>query len=450
MRIRSLPLILFLGLMMQARSQEIDRGPEGIVAAKRSVAHLVSADSLSARLTDLSQLVAGQGKSVEKINAASSSPGNAVTSSPGSSIKVGILVQMHGQALQDTTSARQDASGGFTPHWQRQLYLRRLRVILSGQLGNGTSCFFESDAANIGKAETNGTKAGTVQMYVQDAYMQHTFMPELSVIAGLQLVGTTRNSLQSAATLMALNYGTYQFVASNVLDNNVGRDLGVNLRGFLFDERLEYRAGVFSGKCLTLYSPLRTTARLSYMFEDRERGFFYTGTTLGKGKLLALGAGFDAQGTYRGYSVDAFADRPLAGAGSLTASASMTLLNGGGSDVDSTYFTGTLPKQTIFFSEVGYYITDLKLQPYVKYESRSVNATVLKQVRATPTTLGLANALRSEHRLGIGCNYYFSEYGASVKLLFELVTRHRLSLDASHAESATNGECTVQFQYFSL
>ncbi len=366
------------------------------------------------------------------------------------SIKVGFLAQAQGQAVQEQTTAEQDANPSYDRHWDRQLFLRRLRVIVGGDIANNTTFFFESDAPNLGKVDDTGTKASKVQMYVQDAQIQQAVVPEFNVIAGLQLVGITRNGLQSAGSLMALDYGAYQFVTSTPLDNVVGRDLGVNFRGFVADERLEYRAGVFSGATTNLYSPLRTTVRLNYSFEDREKGFFYTGTTLGKGNILSLGGGVDAQGSYHAFALDGFMDRPLGQMGSLTLSLGVSLLDGGGSNSDPTYFTGTIPKQTIFFMETGYFFKEWDLQPYVRIESESVDATVLAQVEATPSTLDLENNLRSSSRYGFGLNYFLSGHSANVKVYYELLSRNRVALDPTQYESATNGQFTIQLQYYTF
>ncbi|MGA9120474.1 MAG: hypothetical protein WB699_14015 [Bacteroidota bacterium] len=364
------------------------------------------------------------------------------------SIKVGLLAQVQGQAVQEQTSAVQDANPLYHRHWQRQVFVRRLRILAGGELAKNTTFFFESDAPNIGKVESNGAKASKVQMYVQDAQVQHVVAPEFGVIAGLQLVGITRNGLQSAASLMALDYGAYQFATSTPLDNNVGRDLGVNFRGFLADERLEYRAGVFSGRNTNLYSPLRSIVRFNYAFKDREKGFYYTGTTLGKGEILSIGGGVDVQGSYHAFAVDGFVDKPLGEAGSLTLSLGLSLLDGGGSDNDSTYFTGVVPKQSVIFAEGGYFFKDWNLQPYLRFESQSVHATVLKQVGATVSTLDLQNSLRSSARYGVGVNYYLSGHNANVKVLYEWVSRNRLAGDPTQFESATNGQLTIQMQYF--
>ena len=415
-------------------------GPDTAKKKEEKIDPTTMALQLTDIMTEL-QKIREENKELAKQLGSLSVPGNP-------SVKVGILAQAYGQALQEQTSAIQDTTSSFTQHWQRQFFVRRLRVLLGGEISKSTSFFIESDATNIGKIEANGMKPTKVSMYIQDAYLQHTFMREHSVIAGLQLVGITRNSLQSATSLMALDYGSYQYLTSTAFDNTAGRDVGLNLRGFLLDERLEYRAGLFSGKNFNLYSPLRTVVRLSYMAEDREKGFFYTGTTLGKGKILTVGGGLDLQSSYQSYSLDVFADLPLFQAGSITASGSWTYLNGGGSDWDSTFFTGAIPRQSVILSEVGYYLKEYGIQPYLKYESQLVDAQTLRQVNATASTLDLENKLRSKQRLGIGVNYFLNGHNASAKVLYELVSRWRNSLVAGQVESITTGEATVQLQVF--
>ena len=372
------------------------------------------------------------------------------TTPPLSSIKVGFLTQVHGQAIEEQASALQENNPDYTKHWQRQIYVRRLRVLLGGEIAKNTTFFFETDAPNLGKVSTSGTKDSKISIYVQDAQIQHTFIPELSIIAGLQLVGIARNGLQSAASLMGLDYGSYQFTVSGPLDNSVGRDLGINLRGFLFNNRLEYRTGLFSGRNINLYSPLRLTGRFQYNFKDIEKGFYYTGTTLGKGDIFSVGCGVDKQGSYSAFAIDAMYDSPLGNLGSVTFSSSVSFLDGGGTDNDSTIFTGLIPKQSIYFAELGYFFKDWNIQPYVKYEAQDVNASVLKQVGADESNLALKNKLRSSQRVGFGVNYFISGHNINVKLLYEVVLRNRVSMDPNSVEQASNGTLTFQLQYFTF
>jgi len=404
---------------------------------------LLEASLNSSSAHEVAQMLGDLKKAVDDLRAKPTPPAEVFPS-----MKVGLLSQFQAQALQEQTSFQQDNDPAYTRHWQRQLFIRRLRVLVGGNLTKSTSFFFESDATNIGKVSSNGSKANGVSMYVQDAQIQHTFMTELSFVAGLQLVGISRNSLQGATTLMGINYGSYSFVTSTPLDNSVGRDLGLTTRGFFADERLEYRWGLYSGRNVNQYSPLRSALRLQYCFLDREKGFFYTGSMLGKGRMVNVGAGVDMQGTFRGYSADAFMDMPVGDLGSITVSASAGSFDGGGTDQDSSAFTALVPRQSILFFEAGFLFRDVNLQPYLKYESQSVRATVLKQVGANAVTLDYKNQLLSGDRFGIGVNYFINGHGASVKAMYEIVGRYRATSVAGVAERVTNGEASLQVQFF--
>jgi len=73
---------------------------------------------------------------------------------------------------------------------------------------------------------------------------------------------------------------------------------------------------------------------------------------------------------------------------------------------------------------------------------------VLRQVGATAATLDLQNALRSGSRFGVGVNYFVTGHQSTVKVLYELVGRNRLTVDKSTYEHITTGEWTLQFQFF--
>ena len=464
MKIRACGIILLvLGGYVQSPAQDI-RKVIAVVGELEDSVKVMMANERTKREADIAALrteIASLRKLIEQVSLQRSaakdtvvvqtSPKPAVPAESFPSIKVGALVQMQACGAQEQTTAVQDADPNYHPHWQRQIYVRRMRVLAGGNISGATSFFFESDAPNLGKVAASGSKTITVNMYVQDAYIQHMFAPEVGLVAGLQLVGIARNGLQSAATLMPVNYGTYQFLLSTPLDNTVGRDVGFAARGFLADERLQYRLGIYSGKNLNLYSCPRYTLRLNYNFLEREKGFFYTGTTLGKSQLLAVGGGLDLQGTYAAYALDCFVDVPLFEAGSITASASFSHLDGGGSATDSTFFTGQIPRQTVLFAETGYYLKDLGLQPCLKYEADIVRANVWQQVGASSAeSLDLQNHLRSCTRYGAGLNYYLNGHGMSFKFLFERAIRNRITPDKKSWESVGTNELAFQVQYFTF
>jgi hypothetical protein len=357
-------------------------------------------------------------------------------------IKIGVLGQFHIMSSQTITPGAGNEVGAYSRVWERQLYVRRLRILAGGNISERTSFFIDTDAPNIGYVDASGVKNTRVSMYIQDAQIQHNYTDAHGVVAGLQIVGITRNGLQSAASLMALNYGSYQFFANGPLDNLVGRDLGVALRGFVFDERLEYRTGIYSGRNDDRPSSYRFTGRFNYSLLDREKGFFYPGTMLGRGRVFSVGGGVDTQDNYLGIAMDTFFDYPVFQFGSVTASVSYAFINNRTARNTGNDFSALLPRQDILFTETGLFIPAIGIQPYFKYERKNVRK------RGTENTL--QNRLNSGDRAGFGVNYFMAGHQFNVKFLFERVYGNYPSGDPIQYTIVARNEFVLQIQYFSF
>ena len=167
---------------------------------------------------------------------------------------------------------------------------------------------------------------------------------------------------------MPIDYGPHSFLYSAPEQNVVGRDTGFQARGYLAAKKLEYRAGVWQGaRDAASRNSFRFTSRVQYNFLDADTGFFYTGTSLGKKKIFAIGGGYDAQKDYSTYAADAYYDHPL-GPGALTAQLDYTHNDGG-------TFLKALPKQDVIYGEAGYYIAKAKVMPYFTYSSKNIAST---------------------------------------------------------------------------
>jgi hypothetical protein len=336
------------------------------------------------------------------------------------------------------------------------MYVYRARILVGATLSPKTSFFLETEIpAIIGRTDASGQKKTQVSPIILDAQVEHIFSKYFSAIAGMQLVGTTRNSLQGAASLMALDFGYFQYpynlFETSPLQGNFGRDIGVNFRGFVADDRLEYRLGVFNGRRADAYSSFRVVGRLNYNFLNREKDLYYTGTTLGQGKILALGGGFDIQDTYTHLSTDLFLDMPIGENGAITLNTAFSYLNGGDKEnATSNSFTRLIPRQTIHFLELGYYFKKAKLQPYLKYENQIVRGTRrqfgLPEI-AAEELVDDANTLASNQRIGVGLNYFWADYNTNLKVIYESVGYGRTKLDGS-AENQRRGEVWLQLQFF--
>lgn len=286
------------------------------------------------------------------------------------SFKVGILGQL--QAEQADVAGSNDTS--------KNLSFRRLRLIMGFNLSNDLSIFFDTDSPNLGKA-TNGVKdAGNI--FVQDFVATYKFAKEFQLDGGLMLMEQDYNHNQSAASLMALDYGAYTFNESAPTTSRTGRDYGLRARGYLGDDHLEYRLGVYQGVRGTNNSnEFRYAGRLMYSFFTPQTGLFYRGTSLGKVHTLAFGGSFDKQMDYTNYGGDVYLDQPLGGGNSI-------VLQGDYNQIDGGKFLTTLPKQDDLLIEAGFYIAAAKLQPFIQYASENFKDPL--RIDETRTTAGLA------------------------------------------------------------
>lgn len=270
-------------------------------------------------------------------------------------IKFGLLFQ--GQAEWAESAAADDTA--------QNLFLRRARILVGGSIAKNVTFFFETDSPNLGKS-VGGAKTGA-SMIVQDAFLSWKLSEAFTIDGGLILTGIAHNSLQSAASLVAVDYGGYSFLYSGPTQNVVGRDTGFQVRGYPAARKLEYRVGVWAGQRDTAgKQAFRTTARLQYNFLDADTGFFYTGTSLGKKKIFALGAGYDTQKDYTSYAADAYVDLPVGKNGAVSGQLDYIRYDGG------TTFT-TLPKQDTVYAEAGYYIKSAKLMPFAYWGTKDIS-----------------------------------------------------------------------------
>ena len=376
------------------------------------------------------------------------------------SVQVGGFLQVQGIMTQDRHIAPPLDQNR---DWAKQVQISRARFMVGGSISGKTSFFMQTELpAPIGFVSNTGTKnMQHISPILLDAQIEHTFNKYVSLITGMQLVGISRNGLQSPVTLMGLDFGWYQYpynvVEGQALQNNFGRDVGVNARGFLVNDRLEWRAGVFRGRGASQYSPFRTVIRVNYNFLDKEKGFYYSGTSLGKQKIFSIGGGLDKQGSYTGIALDAFLDLPV-GPGSVTWQSSYMHLTGGNS-TDMKSFTPLVPEQNIYFIELGYYFPKAKLQPYVKYEAQQMDITSQQYtVNDERVAFGLPafetqqnmndfNTLTSNSRVGGGLNYYVNDFNFHVKVQYEKIFYGRFD-GQGNTETKSGGEVKLQFTYF--
>jgi hypothetical protein len=241
--------------------------------------------------------------------------------------------------------------------YAQNLYLRRIRFVLAGQVAKDVSFFLQTDNPNLGKAP----KALGAGFIIQDAFVEWKIANEFRLDGGLFLVPFCRNCLQSTLSYTTLDITPLAALANAVTQSSGTRDTGFGAKGYLVGDHLEYRAYVFSGaRDPGVKNSFRYAGRVQYDFLDTETGYTYSGLNMGKKKIFAVGAGSDNQSTFHAYSADAFFDLPVTKADSVAGQAAWYHYDG------ETRFTA-LPRQNDYLGELGFYLGQLKLEPFVQY-----------------------------------------------------------------------------------
>jgi len=300
-------------------------------------------------------------------------------------VKFGVLFQPQADWSQEAVS------GGY----QQNLFLRRARFIVGGQVAKNVFFFFETENSSLGKVGASGTKVISTGFQVLDAVVEWRIAKEFNVWGGLIYVQTSREALKSSSSEFMMDLSSYAYLATTALAGTGGRDTGFLARGYFFDDRLEYRVGVFEGlRDTASRNSFRSVSRLQFNFLDKEVYTLpsYPGSYFGSKKILALGAACDFQKDYKGFTADLFADIPTS-FGSVVGTASGQWWDGG-----KTLPTA-LPKQNTVSIDAGAFFKGSKLGPWARYEQRTYSA----------------NDLKDEKRFLVGLNYYFAGSNLNLK-----------------------------------
>jgi hypothetical protein len=280
-----------------------------------------------------------------------------------SNIKFGFLAQPQLEVLDTPDTTAQS----------KNVFLRRIRILFGGKISDKWTFFVETDSPNVGKATPDKTANPTGAkdagfMYIQDAYFTYNESDAFKVDAGMILIPLGHNHNQSAATLLPVDYGPYTFTEGTPLGSRVGRDYGVQLRGYPLGQHLEYRLGVFQGnRGVEARNAFRVAGRAVWYPFAADTGFFYSGTFQASKRVVGIGAGFDTQKEYHSYAADVFVEQPLnKGEQGITAQFNWMRFDGG------TFLT-TLPKQDAILFEAAFHLLKGRVSPLVQYSKKTFN-----------------------------------------------------------------------------
>lgn len=311
-----------------------------------------------------------------------------------------------------------ESSAATSQGYQQNLYLRRARILLGGDIGKDVSFFIQTDSPNLGKTP----KSGASSFILQDAFLEWKANNAFRVDGGMYLVPFSRNTMQSTVNYFTLDLSPLTVVSNSATQSTGLRDMGFGARGFFLKDKMQYRFGVFQGqRDADARNSLRTAGYVQYDFFEPETGYTFMGTALGRKKILAVNAGFDAQGTYAAQSANVAFDLPVFQGDEVGGQFQFFHYDGG------EKFT-SIHNQNDWFVEGAYYLHKLKLQPFGKLEEQRFVES--------------ADAVNNLRRAGGGVNYYI--HGQNLKWTFQFVR----ALPRSGSALKASNELTMQLQVF--
>lgn len=238
-------------------------------------------------------------------------------------VNVGVLAQPQLVLGEDQTP-----NGG----WNSDFFIRRARLVLSGQVDSHIGFIFITDQPNWGKL---GEYAAP--FIVQDAVASYKLGPELTIDAGFMLLPFVRNNYLSAGALNTVDFriGEIKFPISKAF-----RDMGVEVRGLVLEDKLYYRAGIFNGiashaavadpatPAINDADAPRLTGTVRYNIAGKEDAYAFSGIYFAKEPVISVGIGADYQheaygpdSQHLGLNADVFLDYPMDADNEIVASA---------------------------------------------------------------------------------------------------------------------------------
>lgn len=327
--------------------------------------------------------------------------------------------------------------------YAQNLFLRRIRFLVVATLSKDVTAFYQTDNPRLGNAGVAGTKSLTTGFLTQDAFVEWKLAGDRAALdVGLFYTPQSRVVLTGSATSLSFDTPAFGQQPVSVTGSSAGRDIGVGWKGYVLDERLEYRAGVFAGQrqaapaanTVGSRNSPRAAARLQYDFLDKEKGYTYVGTNRGARSILAFGAWGDTQGDFRAYGFDVAADIPI-GKNAVTAEADYLDYDGGRqfTSVVAGVVTPLLPKEHGLFAHAGYYLDRIKLQPFLRYERLDFREERFQA--------------GDQQRYGGGVNWYVSGQNLKVTAFYERIVP-KVKPAAASIRATNHAGIQLQFYYF--
>jgi hypothetical protein len=202
----------------------------------------------------------------------------------------------------------------------QDFFVRRARLLARYRPTDAIELYFQAGQDNVG-AKVAADETG---FRVKDLYLNWRGTESFQAVAGQFKVPFLRNNLQSAFGQLLVDRSAVTAIRPA---REGSRDIGVMAWGNAGG--LQYRAAIFDGsdqEDLNTGSSPRGSARIAWNWWTRETGLGYTGTSIGKQKVLQVGLQGDVQSDradpldvgfttalrdYGAWAIDAYVDYPI-------------------------------------------------------------------------------------------------------------------------------------------
>ena len=249
------------------------------------------------------------------------------------------------------------------PSLKTDFYLRRVRLLITGQIAPNVKFFIGTLNGDMGKDGNMSSRT-----LIADAWMEFTISESLTINSGLLKLPFSRHMQQTGAKLHGLDFHGAFLQRYGGIGH---RDFGIMARGLLSNKQIDYRIALVDGIEYAPGNPevnkndnLRIVGRLGYNVFDAEPGYFWAGSYLGTKKVLSFGVSFDLQPgvggntgdeLYSAIAFDALADIPMKENGIV-----------GTLNIYSFGAGGKVPKGNGMWVDFGYRIK--KIEPLIAFE----------------------------------------------------------------------------------
>lgn len=254
---------------------------------------------------------------------------------PDSSLNINIQLQSW---LQAAENAAPNTTG-----WDYRVFIRRARLIMSGDFTKQLHFFVNIDAPNWGRfnaADGTGLNQANQRFLLQDVRMIYEPVPGIFLVGGFLIIPLNHHIHQSTLSYLTIDThaATLRFQQTGTGNSNIAfREPGLEAHGWFLDKKIGFRVGVYNGVRGVPGDPATNpqaglnpdaTPRIAgyvhvNLLDSEERGFLYQGIYFSDKPILSVGVGtsFQAKSVrlsaasplsdYRGSSADVFLEYPL-------------------------------------------------------------------------------------------------------------------------------------------